>query len=590
VPRVAAGGGRARAVRLALAIAASVAGVCTATASAESPASLSRRASGLADAISVDWSRSLNPAGMIIDPLTGFIEGGYGRTFLAYGMLRATQRAPSLQLLPVVARALEGSDGVDQAPFNLLGLAEGLQHAGGALGPSPTEAISASVLSAPPFGSPARSAPCFRRAGCYDNLKLVQATAVLATLAALPGRAGPAGSTFAAPAAAARAALRLLSVTVPRMQVDGARLEVGAARLPAATLSDPTSDPPAYLALSAMMLGHALELSHPRPTSALRAFQRAIVALLGLAGPDGDVSYMGRGQGQVWTMASAAAACALQMRLLPAQRLLAAHCEGLIETELGALDARRSLGGVGIATVPRLRWTRGVDRYANQTDYDGLCVYALNLAADALAGLGDPGPSPPPGAVDGERFVDAGGSGLATTSHGGLWFAVHRRNGNPGDSRWGFGLMAIERLRAGMWRSVLTDRPLGPGDQGPLLVVGKRTYVPRGRSIHLSAQAIVIRGGWYRGRRLVRPASFRYEATNAGVLLRVPVRRGDELVLREWTLPAMPGTISALAPLTQQTSSRLSLRLGNDESDSLDQVGHRVRAAKSGSVEFLWAG
>jgi hypothetical protein len=590
VPGVAAGGWRAWRARIALAIVVSVGGLCPATASAESPASLSRRAAGLADAISVDWSRSLSPAGAIIDPLTGYIEGGYGRTFLAYGMLRATQRDPRLQLLPVVARALEGSDGVDQAPFNLLGLAEGLKRAGGALGPSPTEALAASVLSAPPFGSPAPSAPCFRRAGCYDNLKLVEATAVLATLAALPGRAGPVGSTFAAPAAAARAALRLLSVTVPRMQVDGARLEVGAARLPAATLSDPTTDPPAYLALSAMMLGRALELSHPRPPAAVRAFRLAIVALLGLAGPDGDVSYMGRGQGQVWTMASAAAACADEMRLLPAERLLASHCEGLIEAELAALDARRSLGGVGIATVPRLRWTRGVDRYANATDYDGLCVYALDLAADALAGLGDPGQSPPPGAVDGARFLDEGGSGLATASQGGLWFAVHRRNSNPADSRWGFGLVAMERLHAGAWRSVLTDRPLGPGDQGPLLVLGKRTYVPRGRSIHISAGMILVRGGWFQGSRMVRAATFRYEARSGGVVLRVPVRRGDEVIVREWTLPGLPGIVSAFAPLTQQASSRLGLRLGNDDSDSLDQLGHRVRARRSGQLEFLWAG
>jgi hypothetical protein len=588
---VAAGAGwRARAVRLALSLAVSAAAACPSTAGAESPASLSRRAATLADSISVDWSHSLGPTGAIVDPLTGYIEGGYGRTFLAYGMLRATQRDPRLALLPVVARALESSRGVDQAPFNLLGLAEGLMHAGAGLGSSPTDIITGSVLSTPPFGSPSRSEPCFRRADCYDNLKLVQATAILATLAALPGRTGPAGSTFAAPAAAARAALRLLSVTVPSMQVDGARLELAAARLPGATLSDPTADPPAYLALSAMMLGRALELAKPRPPSALRAFERAVVALLGLTGPDGDVSYMGRGQGQVWTMASAAAACALAMRLLPRERLLDGHCEGLVDAELGALVLRHQLGGIGIATVPRLSWTRGVDRYANATDYDGLCVYALDVAADALSGLVDPGESPPPGGVSGERFMDSGGSGLATTDREGLWFAVHRRSTSRADSRWGFGLMAIERWRAGAWSSVLTDRPLGPGAQGPLLVVGKHEYVPRGSSIRVAAGVIRVRGGWYAGRRLVRRASFSYEASGRGVVLRVPVQRGDELIMREWTPPGEPATLSALAPLPERTGSRVSLRLGNDASDSLDQVGHIVRARREGVARFLWAG
>jgi hypothetical protein len=374
------------------------------------------------------------------------------------------------------------------------------------------------------------------------------------------------------------------------MQVAGARLEVGAARLPGATLSDPTTDPPAYLALSAMMLGRALELSRQRPPSALRAFQRAIVALLGLTGPDGNTSYMGRGQGQVWTMASAAAACALSMRLLADQRLLASHCEGLVDTELEALSVRRSLGGVGIATVPRLTWTRGVDRYANATDYDGLCVYALNIATDALSGLADPGESPPPGGVSGERFSDAGGSGLATTDKEGLWFAVHRRSTNRADSRWGFGLMAMERWRSGAWSSVLTDRPLGPGVQGPLLVVGKHEYVPRGRSIRVAAGSIVVSGGWYDGEHLVRHATFRYEATSQGVQLKLPLARGEKLIVREWTLPGRPGTLAVLAPFAAQTSTRLSLRLGNDRSDGLDQLGHSVRARRSGIVRFLWAG
>jgi hypothetical protein len=590
VPGALRGASRARSVRLALAILAAVAGAWPATVGAESPASLSQRAAALADSISLDWSHSLNRSGAIVDPLTGYLEGGYGRTFLAYGMLRATQRDPALALLPVVARALATSDGVDQAPFNLLGLAEALMHAGRAFGPSPTEVLAGAVLSAPPLGSASPSAPCFRRAGCYDNLKLVEQTAVLATLAALPGRSGPVGSIFAAPAAAARAARHLIGVTVPSVQVDGAQLQLAAARLPAATLSDPTTDPPAYLALSAMMLGRALELSNRPAQSALRAFQLAIVALLGTVAPDGDVSYMGRGQGQVWTMASAGAACALAMRLLPNQHLLTSHCEGLLDTELDALAIRRSLGGIGIATVPRLSWTRGVDRYANPTDYDGLTVYALNVAADALAELPDPGESPPAGGVGGERFLDAGGSGLATTDRQGLWFAVHRRSTSRSDSRWGFGLMAMERFQAGAWRSVLTDRPLGPGVQGPVLLAGHHEYAPRGLSVKVSAGTILVRGGWFQGSRLVRPATFRYEATSNGVVLRVPVERGDELIVREWTLPGAPSTLAALAPMGEQSSSRLRLRLGNDASDSLDQVGDRVRARRSGVMRFLWAG
>jgi hypothetical protein len=77
------------------------------TANAATPAVLSQRAAAMADAISVDWSRSLNASGLIVDPFTGQPEGGYGRTFLAYGMLRAQQRDPAFDLSAVLAHALQ---------------------------------------------------------------------------------------------------------------------------------------------------------------------------------------------------------------------------------------------------------------------------------------------------------------------------------------------------------------------------------------------------------------------------------------------------------------------------------------------------
>jgi hypothetical protein len=573
--------------RVALLAAVLVAAVTNTEAQAATPTELSQRAASLADAISLDWSHSLNQEGAIVDPVTGQVEGGYGRTFLAYGMLRASQRNPELNLIPIIAQALPNSDGVVQAPFNLLGLSETLLSANGALGPAATEAIQTAVLSDPPFGSPTSAAACFQRAGCYDNLKLVNGTAVMATLATLPGHSGPAGSVFAAPTTAARGALRLLSSTIPRAEIPDGRLEVGDIRLRGAVLSDPTRDPPAYLALSAMMLGRALELAPPTPL-ALLAFQQAIVALLGLTAPNGDISYMGRGQGQVWTMASAAAGCALAMRLLASQPAITSRCESVIETELDALAIRRSLGGVGIATVPRLSWTRGVDPYVNRTDYNGLCVYALDLTADALQGLPNPGEQPLPATVSGERFTDSDGSGLATTSLHGLWFAIHRQNTNASDSRWGFGLMALQHWRAGSWISSLADRPLGPSVQGPVLISHGHDYEPIGQTIQVTPGRVVIHGGWGSARHLIRHATFVYQATASGVLLSIPIQPGDALLIREWTLPGQPGTISITVPADHQNIRRSSIPMGNDRSDGLDQVSHTVSGVGTTLVRVLW--
>jgi hypothetical protein len=566
-----------------------VAAWTAATANAATPSDLSGRAAAMADAISVDWSRSLNASGLIVDPFSHEPEGGYGRTFLAYGMLRAEQRDPDLDLNGVIAQALRNPGAVAQAPFNLLALAETLLSARPSLEPTLTSSVTQLILSYPPYGSSSPNAPCARRVGCYDNLKLVNATAVLASLSVLQNRPGPRGSAFASPLTSASEARRLLAATIPRVAAPDAELRVGDLRLIGGTLSDPTRDPPAYLALSAMLLGRALELTSPAPHPAVRAFQRAIVALLGLTAPDGDISYMGRGQGQVWTMATAAAGCALAMRLLPSQHFIDSRCEGLIDVELNALDARRTIGGVGIAVVPRPTWTRGVDAYVNRTDYNGLTVYALNLTADALNGLRDPGEQPIPSAESGETFSDPAGSGIATTDLNGVWFVVHERDTNSADSRWGFGLMAMDRLTRTGWVSELSDRPLGRGSQGPTLLVDGHSYEPVAQAIAVAPGRIVVKGGWGSGNRVVHRATFVYQETRQGAQLAVPVHPGDSLIVKEWMPPRRPSTVLLLAS-TRQLHRRASVELGDDSSDRLDQVSRTIEATRAGLVRVMWVG
>jgi hypothetical protein len=301
---------------------------------------------------------------------------------------------------------------------------------------------------------------------------------------------------------------------------------------------------------------------------------------------------MGRGQGQVWASASTAAACALAMRLLAGRSPIASRCEGLIVTELGALAVRRQFGGIGIATVPRLNWLGGggVDHYANATDYNGLTVYALNLAADAMQTLPDPGELAVPSAVRGARFLDPRGSGLATTDLDGVWFAVHKQSAGKADSRWGFGLMAMQRFTGGAWVNRLTPRPLGPGTQGPLLVIHGHRYDPVGVTMRVAPGRIDMEGGWWDGRRVFRKASFRYEATAQGVMLQVHVTKGDRLIVRDWTLPGHTSTMSVAAPAGTRIVTRIGPAAGNDQSATLEQVSRTLQVRRTGRLQVLWRG
>jgi hypothetical protein len=574
-----------------LALLAVCGGLGPARARAATPDLLAQNAAGLADAISVEWSRSLNSSGDIVNPISHEIEGGYGRTMLAYGMLRANERNPKLNLLGIMQQAVRRSDDVTSAPFNLLGLSEILLHAAGHLQTSVTQELSRSILSDTPFAGRTAS-PCVNSAQCYYNKTLVHTTALLASLQAMPGQSGRGPTSLSSRATAAQDALELLSRTIPHVEIPDARLTVGPTRLVGAVLSDPTANPTAYLALSTMMLGRALQFYPGPPAPALLAFQRAVVAVLGLAAPDGDISYMGRGQGQVWTFATAAASCALAMRLLSGHASIVSRCEGLVATELSSLAARRELGGFGIATVPRVNWTHGegVDHYANPIDYNGLSVYALNVTADVLTGLPDPGALATPGAVSGSRFLDPLGSGLASTSLNGLWFAVHKQSTNVADSRWGFGLMAMERDGSDGWTSSLTPRPLGRTSQGPTLILHGRRYEPVGTSLHVSAGRIVVEGGWATGHAFVRAASFVYQGTPAGVVLRVRARKGDRLVIRDWALPGSASALSILRPTRAHVVTRSFASAGDDLSSRLIGFSHTVTVRRSGVLEMLWRG
>lgn len=131
---------------------------------------------------------------------------------------------------------------------------------------------------------------------------------------------------------------------------------------------------------------------------------------------------------------------------------------------------------------------------------------------------------------------------LAVVRSGRTWFAVHARPlalGFPGyaDLRGDVGLLALKRIGDdGRWRDVLPLRPWDPSrvvdSAGPVLVRGKRRYLPYGARISARGANVRLRGGFraIHGIWARRGVTFRYAAHGAGgVRLSFPARRGDVL-------------------------------------------------------------
>ena len=118
--------------------------------------------------------------------------------------------------------------------------------------------------------------------------------------------------------------------------------------------------------------------------------------------PDGDVAYLGRGQGQVWVPALTAAALAGAARDAFATRpgLAARYLAGAQRAvqRLGQLHA----GATGLQLVPNAatRTTHdGIDGYASDVAYNGLALFGLSRTADALAAI----PAAPVGVIPADR-------------------------------------------------------------------------------------------------------------------------------------------------------------------------------------------
>lgn len=505
-----------------------------------------REASDLADRVAEAWAARQAPSGLFRAPADDRLSGGYGTVMIGYGLLRTGERRRDTELVAAGVRAVSTAltrRASQRGVFDLLAMATSYNFARAKLDAEP-----AFKRVRPAWEDHLRSAAapavgewalgCVQREHCFHNHEIVEAAADLELLAT-GLRSERAGTKLADPAGLRARALYTVDEVVPSVTGRRARvLDASGSGRPAGLLSDSGPFPLAYHGLSSSMLALALSRLYPNvPEAARAALGRAVEALAGFMGPDGDVAYIGRRQQQAWALAGAAHAGESASVLFLGRGGASRRFESAADRALERLRSRHPVTGRGLAMVPRedAGDERGVD--ANAVVLNGLTLFMLNLAADGASHSPDLSRTDLAADRPGGAFLDPAQARFAAVRHDDVWFAVHARP-RPPDLRNDFGLMALKtRGRDGAWRDALRPRPLttsGNASAGPVLENEGERLLPYGDRIRVLAGGVVLVRGAYRppgARQGGRPASFRFTPVEDGVRASFPVEAGDTVRL-----------------------------------------------------------
>jgi hypothetical protein len=549
----------------------------------------------LIDRTATQWAGMLTATDVFQNPFPADLARGHGSFAppgLMYGLAKAGERTGDATLTAAAERAWPHAvDPSRASAFDMIAAAYAYRQL------PLSDARRAQLhgyLSR--YGIPPNGYDCISRPSCYNNLKLVDAVAVLAITGA-GVRSGQPGARLADPAAARAAAARVVNRRVERIVDHRLRARTGGQVLHGSVLSDPPSDPLAYHALSSFMLAQAVALLGPHAAARARVTSRETLdALSALLAPDGDPSYLGRGQGQVWVPAIAAGALAAGARAAAARHpARAGRYLAAARRALRRLRTRYATAGQGLELVPgasRRRTADGIDGYAHTVAYNGLALVGLTVARDALAAT----PDLPLGRLPGEHRLalsDPDATALGVVGNGRVWLAVRRTPKNRHDLRHDFGALAL-KLRSGPdWRDLLAPRPLTldtHDSAGPALLRGGRPITPTGSGIAVGRSTVTVTGGYRAHRRWIRRVTFRWTLTRNGARLRVAgAHRGDRFRLLAFT-PAGTGGATRRALAANGARWRFDRpirirRLAGFHSgpvENLDALEARLTAPRSG--------
>jgi hypothetical protein len=532
---------------LALALALLAAAPAVAAAQPANAGTLRAEVTSLLDTTAGQWAGLVNAKAVFQNPFAADVAAGHSSfvpPMLAYAVHRAGQRTGDQRLNTAAERTWPHVVVPQKASsFDQVGAAYAFQTL--ALSPARRDHLSRYMAD---YGIPKTGRRCLLRPTCWGNLKLVDALAILAITNTGVRHPDPLARMHD-PVRERAAATAIINRRLGQVADRGVRARIGATRVRGSVLSDPPTDPIAYHALSAFMINEALiQLGAEASVRARRVQRQALDALSVLVSPDGDISYLGRGQGQTWVPALTAGAFASGARAA-----LSANQPGRAARYLaGARRAVRRLALLhgspsGFLLVPNAATratTAGIDPYAHTVAYNGLALFGLTRTLDALAAIP---PATPLGRLPGDGRLevrDPNASGLAVVASKRVWLAVHKTATDTGDLRHDSGALALKRRTAAGWVDLLAPRPLTnvtPDSSGPALMYAGVPVRPTGFGIHVGRSRIVVNAGYRSNNRIVRRVRFTWRLTRRGVRLRVAgARPGDRFRVLAWT-PAGTG-------------------------------------------------
>jgi hypothetical protein len=536
-----------RALICALALVAA-APAAAARAQAPTAATLSEQIRALVDQTAGQWAAMMTPAGDFQNPFPADLARGHGSfvpPMLAYALHRAGQRTGNTALVAAAERGWPRAvDPIRASAFDMVGAAYAYKNLTLS---AQRRAQLAGYMSR--YGIPQNGYTCLIVPSCYGNLRLVDALAILSITGAGVSSADPA-ARLGDPAGARAFAQWVINKRVGQIVDHRVRARIGHTHFRGSYLSDPGMNPLAYHALSTFMLSQAVtQLGPAASRSARRAKRETMDTLAALVAPDGDMTYLGRGQGQTWVPGIVAGALASGARDVAATRpRRAARYLAAAQRAVERL-ARLHASPQGFQLVPgaATRTTaEGIDSYAHTVAYNGLAMFGLTAALDALAAI----PATRIGKPPAERRLalrDSATSGLGVISSGRVWLAVHRKATIVSDLRFDAGLLALKRRTRAGWTDLLAPRPLtvlAPNTGGPALLYRGRLLVPSGETIRTRGRTLTIDGGYRARHRWVRRMHFRWRLKRTGARLTVSgARRGDRFRMLAFTPAGTGGLI-----------------------------------------------
>ena len=581
--------------------------------------------SRLAARIAAPWVDRRAETGLFVDPITGGAGHGYGPAMLAEVLIREGSETDDRRMLRAGLEALSvnasiaATDGSPGNPLELFAIASAYRWGERNLGDDPDwrrwSQGPRKYLQTWESAAVGRAAQrCFVAPSCWNNYKIVDAASVLLLLDT-GLKPASAAARLADPEGAHAAALSILERDLPRAIGHRASARGRTGTLTGlGLLADQPTYPLAYHAMSVAALARALQVLGDRaPATARESFRRAMLAQASFMGPDGDVTFLGRAQGESWALAATAYAGESCARMFETSRPRSAGiCATLAIRAVARLKRLYGFKDGLLAIVPRFSNAplsdHGLEHYARVMTFNGLTAMFFEWASEEARAADRVVPAPLP--LDkGGSYADPDRARLAVVRRGSVWFAVHAIGPiRVNDLRYDFGVLSLKFRRGNRWVDVIPPRPFDDSGGlvdggGPALVTASGLAFPRGTrfSVDPDTGEVVVHGGYRTatGVWALRGCEFRFKPSERGVSMTAVAPAGSVLRFQDYLPAAWTEAVDGARVLMTPTAtswlsdapSTLDYGLSFASANALQLQGYRryVTVPASGRVSWTLA-